>query len=116
VSPWVVIVAEAFAGAVTLAGLTVHTGGSTVDCVVDVTMQPRFTVPVKLSAPTVMFEDDDPPGATASGESGAAARVNVWADADEGKARKVAKKHKTAIPVAWLRNLSIDSDDSDFDG
>jgi len=116
VSPCVVIVADALAGAVTLEGLTVQTGGSTGDCVVDVTVQPRFTVPLKLSAPTVMFEDDDPPGATASVESGAAARVNVWADADEGKARKTANRHKIAIPAGVLRNMSIDFDGSDFDG
>jgi hypothetical protein len=94
VSPFVVIVAEALAGGVTVVGLTVQTGGSVVTCV-DVTWQARSTVPLKpLTVPIVMFEDDVPPGATASGENGAACRVTFWANAADGKIRRAAHRHR----------------------
>jgi len=98
VSDCVVIVAEATAGAVTAAGLTVQTGMSTIVCVVEVTVQARSTVPVKLSAPTVTLEEDEPPGDTALGERGSASRVKVWAEAD-GKARRAANRQRAVIPA-----------------
>jgi hypothetical protein len=98
VSDCVVMVADAMAGAVTVAGLTVQTGMSTIVVVVDVIVQARSTVPVKLSTPTVMLVEDVPPGDTALGERGSAARVKVWAEAT-GKARSAAKRHRAMIPA-----------------
>ena len=75
VRPVVVTVAVAPAGGVTVVGLTAQAG---VDVVawVDETWQVRATVPLKpLIVPTVMLEEEVPPGATASGENGAACRV-----------------------------------------
>jgi len=97
VSDCVVMVADAMAGAVTLVGLTVQRGMSTIVCVVDVTVQARSTVPVNpLSEPTVMLDEDVPPGDTALGERGSATMVKVWAEAD-GKARRAAKRHRAVI-------------------
>ena len=114
VSDCVVIVAEAMAGAVTVAGLTVQTGMSTIVVVVDVTVQAKSTVPVKLSTPTVMLVEDVPPGDTALGLRGSAARVKVWAEAD-GKARSAAKRHKAAIPAWAVRMLNVNLNDSECD-
>jgi hypothetical protein len=118
----VVIVAEALAGGVTVAGLTVQLGGSVIDWIVDVTWQPRLTLPLKpLSVPTVTFEDDVPPGATASGESVSACSVKVWAAASDGKIRNAANRHKTAVSArpdhAELNGLDsngLDFNDWDF--
>jgi hypothetical protein len=117
-----VIVAEALAGGVTVAGLTVQLGGSVIDWIVDVTWQPRLTLPLKpLSVPTVTFEDDVPPGATASGESVSACSVKVWAAASDGKIRNAANRHKTAVSAcpdhAELNGLDsngLDFNDWDF--
>jgi hypothetical protein len=110
VSTCVVMVAEALAGGVTLAGLTMQLGGSTVPWVVDVTWQPRSTVPLKpLSVPIVMFEDDVPVGGTASGDKGAACRVN-WAEADEGKTNNAANRHRAATTVCRVGRMNLDFD------
>ena len=59
----------------TVAGLTVQTGGSVVTCD-EVTWQVRSTVPLKPgSVVTVMVEEEVPPGATASGERGEDSRL-----------------------------------------
>ena len=101
----VVIVAEALAGGVTVVGLTVQTGVSTVDWVVEVTWQPRVTVPLKpFSVPTVMLEDDVPPGTTAFGDKAPACSVNVpWPAAESGKANKPASMHTAATPAYHVR-------------
>jgi hypothetical protein len=110
-----VIVAEALAGGVTVAGLTVQTGVSV--NVVGVTWQLRSTVPVKPgSVPIVMFEDDVPPGATASGDSGAACKVKFWADANDGKVRNAANRHKAPTRACAVRRRILDFDGKDFDG
>ncbi len=73
--PVVVMVAVAPAGGVTVVGLTAQTGVDVVGWF-DETWQVRSTVPLKpLIAPIVMFEEEVPPGATASGENGAACKV-----------------------------------------
>jgi hypothetical protein len=119
VRPIVVIVAEAFAGGVTVDGLTVQTGVSVK--FVGVTWQPRSTVPLKpLRVPTVMLEDEVPPGATASGENGVACSV-AWADAADDKVNK-APRHRAAIPACRVLS-SVDfeglnedaNDDQNFD-
>jgi hypothetical protein len=96
----VVIVTDALAGGVTVAGLTVHTGGSTVDCAEDVTWQVKSTVPVKPgSVVTEMVVEEVPPGATASGESGEASRLKFCADAADNSVRQTATRH-TATRLA----------------
>jgi hypothetical protein len=74
-----VIVAAALAGDVTDAGLTVQTGVSEVCC--GVTWQLRLTVALKLlTVPTVMLEEDVPPGPTAMGENAAVVSVKSAVD------------------------------------
>lgn len=112
--------AEALAGGVTVDGLTVQTGVSVK--FVGVTWQPRSTVPLKpLSVPTVMLDDEVPPGAIASGENGVACRV-AWADAPDNKVSKAAPKHSAAIPACRvLSSLDFEglnedvNDDQNFD-
>ena len=105
VSLLVVIVAEAVPGAVTVAGLTTHAGGSVK--VPGVTAQLRLTVPLKpLIAPTVIFEAEVPPAVTASGENGAACKVKLpCANAADGKARQAANRQSTAKPARGLRTM-----------
>jgi hypothetical protein len=111
-----VIVAEALAGGVTVAGLTVHMGASTTVPVVDVTWQLRSTGALNpLVAPTEMFEDDVPPGSTASGDSGAACSVNC-ADAADGNASIAASRQSAAIAAYPLRSFRIDFIRLDFNG
>jgi len=110
-----VIVAAAVAGGVTVDGLTWQTGGSVK--VVGVTVQLRFTAPLKLLAPTVMFEAVVPPGTTATGDKSAACSVNLWAEADEdndNKVRKAAIDHKAAMPAYPLRTFKLDFNGLDF--
>jgi hypothetical protein len=103
------MVAEASAGAVTVVGLTEHVGGSIVPTVVEVTTQLRVTVPVKpLSAPTVMFEDAVPPGATASGENAAACNVKFCAVAADGSTRKAVHRHRAMMPAQRVRSADDD--------
>jgi hypothetical protein len=100
-------VAEALAGGVTVAGLTVHTGASTT-VAVEVAWQLRSTGALNpLVVPTEMFEDDVPPGSTASGDSGAACSVNC-ADAVDGNASSRASRQNTAIPAYPLRSFRLD--------
>ena len=96
--PVVVTVAVAPADGVTVVGLTAQAGVDVVACVEE-TWQVRATVPVKpLIAPTVMLEEDVPPGATASGENGAACRVkSAWAEADDSRVRNAVIVHSTEI-------------------
>ena len=104
--------AEALAGAVTDAGLTVHEGPFVK---IGDTWQPRFTVPMKpLSAPTVMFAEDVPVGGTASGDRGSAARVKVWADASDGRVRKAANRQRNAMPAGTVRRWNLDFKGLDF--
>jgi len=77
VSILVVTVAVAVAGGFTAAGLTVQTGGSTMELSDGLTLQLRFTVPLNpLTDPMTMLDDDVPVGATATGLNVAACRVN----------------------------------------
>jgi hypothetical protein len=116
VSDLVVMVADALAGGVTVAGLTVHTGGSVGDWAEEVTWQVRSTVPVNPgSVVTEMLVDDVPPGATASGESGEAVRLKFWAEAKDGQARRVAKRHRAATPAVRVRRVKLNFDNSDCD-
>jgi hypothetical protein len=105
VSLCVVIVADASAGAVTVVGLIVQTGGSIRLWLVEVTAQLRVTIPVKPSTdPTVIFEDAVPPGATASGENAAACRLKFCAAAAAGRIMRAAHTHKAATPACRVRN------------
>jgi hypothetical protein len=112
----VVIVTAAFAGGVTVVGLTTQVGGAVVVCV-DETWQVRSTVPLKpLTVPTVMLEEDVPPGATASGENGVACRVkSACAEAEESKVRNAVAAHKTAIMACRARIFSLGFDNVNFD-
>jgi len=96
--PVVVTVAVAPAGGVTVVGLTAQAGVDVVVCV-DETWHVRATVPLKpLIVPIVMLEEEAPPGATASGENGAACRVkSAWADADDSSVRNAVIVHSTEI-------------------
>ena len=106
------MVAEALAGGVTVAGLTVQAGVAAVAWFAD-TWHVRSTVPVKpFSVPTVMFEEAVPPGATASGEIAVACRVKSCADASKGAVRKAAIKHASALPGRRTRILGLDFNSS----
>jgi hypothetical protein len=110
VSLWVVIVADALAGAVTVVGLTEQTGGSTRLWLVEVTTQLRVTVPVKSSTdPTVMIEDAVPPGATASGEKDAACKLKFCAAAAAGRITitRAAHSHRAATPACPVRSTDF---------
>jgi len=112
VSLSVVIVAEALAGAVSEAGLTVHEGPLVK---IGDTWQLRFTVPMKpLSAPTVMFADDTPVGGTASGDRGSTAKVKVWADAGDDNVRNAADRQRNAMPAGMVRTWNLDFKGLDF--
>ena len=112
----VVIVAEALAGGVTLAGLTVHPGASTTVCGwVGVTRQVRSTAPLKpLSVPTVTVAKEEPPGSIAVSDSAGACSVKLWADAVADKGRKTASRHATVAAFA-ARKVSLDFDGSGFE-
>jgi hypothetical protein len=120
VSPLVVMVAEALAGGVTVAGLMVQTGGSVGDRFDAVTWQVRSTVPVNPgSVVTEMLMDEVPPGATASGESGEAVRAKFWAATWEGQASRAGKRHRAAMAARRVRRVKTGfdnsaGDDSDF--
>jgi hypothetical protein len=74
--PVVVTVAVAPALGVTVDGLTAHTGGEVVTCA-EVTWHDKATDPLNpFTDPTVIAEEEVPPGASASGLKGAATRVN----------------------------------------
>lgn len=111
-----VMVTAAFAGGVTVFGLTAQMGGDVVVCV-DKTWQVRSTVPLKpLTVPTVMLEEDVPPGATAPGENGAACRVkSAWAEAEESNVRHAAVTHKITSRAWRQRILRFGLDKLDFD-
>ena len=109
------IVAEALAGGVTVAGLTAQTGVDVVACDEDA-WHVRSTVPLKpLIVPIVMFEDEVPPGATASGENGVACRVKSCADACDVRVAKAAMQHRTASRACPVRKQSQNFDKLDFD-
>lgn len=111
----VVIVAEALAGAFTVAGLTAQAGGSVK--VVGVTWQVRFTVPVKPATdPTVMSADEVPSGGTATGENAEASRVKVCADAETGRLKSAASRQRIAT-LAWVprrMNAGFDGNGQDL--
>ena len=115
----VVIVAEALAGGVTVAGLTEHTGVEVVAWL-DETWQERSTVPVKpLKGLTVIVEYDVPPGATASGEKAAFCRLKSWADAEHIRVRETMIAQKIARAARLARNFNsgfvrFKGDDSNF--
>ena len=115
----VVIVAVALAGGVTVVGLTAQDGVEVVVCG-DETWQVRSTVLLKpLIAPIVILEEDVPPGASASGENGAACRVkSAWADAEDSNVRNAVMTHKTESVACAARILFFCFDgldcDSDF--
>jgi hypothetical protein len=115
VSSWVVIVAEALAGAFTVAGLTAHAGGSVkVD---GITWQLRLTVPVKPPTdPTVTIADEVPSGGTATGENAVASRVKLCADAEIGKLKSAANRQRAARLARAPRRLNAGFDGWDCDG
>ena len=110
------MVTAAFAGGETVIGLTAHVGGEVV-LWVDETWQVRSTVPLKpLTVPTVMLEEDVPPGATAFGENGAACRVkSAWAEAEESNVRNTVVTHKTPSAACPGRIFSLGFDQLEFD-
>ena len=114
----VVTVTAAFAGGVTLVGLTAQIGGEVVVWV-DVTWHVRSTVPLKPpETPVVMLEEDWPPGATASGENGAACSVKSCAEADESNVsneRNTVMAHKTAMVACPARIFSSGFENAGFD-
>ena len=112
----VVTVNAAFAGGETVIGLTAHVGGEFVVWVEE-TWQVKLTVPLKpLTVPTVMLEEDVPPGATAFGENVAACRVkSAWAEAEQSNVRNAVVTHKTASAAYPGRIFSLGSDQLDFD-
>jgi hypothetical protein len=56
-----------------------------------------------------------PPGATASGEKGAACRVkSAWADADDSNTRNAAIAHKIEIVGCAARMFNLYFDDLDM--
>ena len=109
------IVAVALAGTVIEAGLTVHTGGSTVACD-EVTWQLRLTVPANpLTEPTSMVDADVPPGAMASGEKEDACSVNsdvpsATAAGAQPHTTQTAIRHEKARPPRPIVNFNLDSD------
>lgn len=103
--PIVVIVADAVAGGVTVAGLTAHVGVSTVVCgCAGVTSQLRSTVPLNpFTVPTVTGADEVPPGATASSDNGPACSVKFCADAHVDMPRKTANRQTDEILTCLFR-------------
>jgi hypothetical protein len=101
-----VIVAEALEGAFTVAGLTVHAGGSVK--VVGMTWQLRLTVPVNpLTDPTVTVADEVPSGGIATGENSDACRVKVCADAEIGRLNSAANRQRAARPARVPRRMNV---------
>ena len=114
------MVTAAFAGGVTVFGLTAQVGGEVVVCV-DETLQVRSTVPVKpLTTPTVTLEEEVPPGAIAPGENEDACRVkSAWAEAEESIAHSTAVRHRMDRKACRARTVTLDKldvDNLDFDG
>ena len=117
VSSLVVTVAEALAGAVTVAGLTVHAGGSVK--VVGMTWQLRLTVPVNpLTDPTVTAADEVPSGGIATGENVEVSKVKLWAEAEIGRLNRAANRQRAARLARAPRWMNVDDgldcDVSDF--
>lgn len=114
----VVMVAEALAGGVTLSGLTVHTGASTIVCAcAGATWQVRSTLPLKpFTVPTAMFAEDVPPGSTATSDSEGACSVKFCAEASAGKARKTASRHNAEMTGRSVRTISLGFEDSNCNG
>jgi hypothetical protein len=93
----VVSVALAPPDADSVVGLTVHTGFETVPPTDGVTVQPNVMGPTKLLPVTmVMFADEVPPGATASGERLELTVIvkSVWAEAEGRATAMAAKRHR----------------------
>jgi hypothetical protein len=108
-----VIVTEALAGGVTVAGLTAQVGVSVIVCgCAGATWQLKSTVLLNpFTVPTATCADDVPPGATASSDSGPACSVKLCAPARDGKARKTANRHKAETPAYVLENLDFNKRD-----
>jgi hypothetical protein len=106
-----VIVTEALAGGVTVAGLTAQVGVSVIVCgCAGATWQLKSTVLLNpFTVPTATCADDVPPGATASSDSGPACSVKLCAPANDGKARKTANRHKPATSAYRLLAPELDS-------
>lgn len=115
----VVMVTAAFAGGVTVFGLTAQVGGEVVVCV-DETWQVRSTVPLKpLTVPTVTLEEEVPPGATAAGENADACKVKSWAEAKESIVKSATVRHKQRNKAFWTGIFTSDKlalDNLDFVG
>ena len=115
VSSLVVIVAEALAGAFTVAGLTVQAGGSVK--VEGITWQLRLTVPVKPPTdPTVTIADEVPSGGTATGENAVASRVKLCAVAAVGRLKSAANRQRAARLLRAPRRVNAGFDGWDCDG
>ena len=87
--------AEALAGAFTVAGLTAQAGGSVkVD---GNTWQVRLTVPVNPpTEPTVTVADEVPSGGIATGVKADASRVKLCAEAEIGRLKSAASRQRAA--------------------
>lgn len=107
------IVTEALAGGVTVAGLTAQVGVSVIVCgCAGATWQLKSTVLLNpFTVPTATCADDVPPGATASSDSGPACSVKLCAPAHEGKARKTPNRHRAETPAYVLENLDFNKRD-----
>jgi hypothetical protein len=114
----VVIVAEALAGGVTLAGLTVHSGALTIVCgCTGATWQLRSTALLKPpSVPTVTVAKEVPPGSIAFSDSAGAWSVKLCcADAFAGRVRKAASPQSATIAARPAKTISLGFDSLDLD-
>ena len=111
------MVALAVADGVAVAGLTVHTGVEVVACV-DVTAQPRATVPLNPFTGSTRIEIDEVlPGAMATGSSEDVVRVNSLvpcALAVGASIRSAANRQKPDKAPSPVQNFTLDSDPSNF--
>ena len=120
---WVVTVAVEVPGDVTVAGLTMHSGGLVATCC-PVTWQLKVTETLGLEGsgnPTTIWEEETPLGATASGLNGSGVSVNSevpCAKADDTNKTAInaqaAKRHTATIAPCPAADFILDSDHSDL--
>lgn len=116
VVPVVLIVAVAPPDDVIDAGLTRHVGSSAGGIETEaVTVHPSVTLPVyPLGVTTVMFEEDVPPAAVASGEKAVAVKVKSTEADAAGTTSRLASRHNTGRPPRLVHKFHLDSTNSDF--
>src|SRR5579864_4100679 len=102
--------------ALIVAGLTVHTGLSTVPGTDGVTVQPNVIGPANpVPVTIVIVAADVPPGATASGDRfGFTVIVKSTADAFGAPTIAAASRHNAAMPARPGHNFTLDSDHKDL--